>query len=80
VEDLYATDDYPDLRMLAEAFLEYDQAFGMWRFLHVQVVERIIGPNTGGTGGSLGAKALRDTLNNRFFPGLWDVRAQFFKT
>jgi tryptophan 2,3-dioxygenase len=78
-EQLYATDAYLELRMLAEGFLAYDQAFGMWRFLHVQLVERILGPNTGGTGGSLGAKALRDTLTNRFFPGLWEVRAKFFK-
>ena len=50
----------------------------MWRFLHVEVIERVIGPATPGTGGSLGAKALRDTLGNRFFPELWAVRAKFY--
>lgn len=77
-EQIYATDQFIDLRLLAEGFLEYEQSFSMWRFLHVQLVERIIGPDTQGTGGSLGGKALRDTLTNRFFPSLWAVRAKFY--
>lgn len=77
-EQLYATDDYLDLRMLSEGLLAYEQAFGLWRFLHVQMVERILGPDTGGTGGSLGAKSLRATLENRFFHQIWSVRAKFF--
>jgi tryptophan 2,3-dioxygenase len=64
--------------MLADGLLEYEQEFGMWRFLHVQLVERILGPGTPGTGGSLGASALRQTLTNRFFPELWAVRAEFY--
>ena len=78
MEQVYSTDDHRDLRMLAEQLLEYEQSFGMWRFLHVQLVERILGPNTSGTGGSLGAKALRDTLDNRFFTSLWAIRARFY--
>lgn len=77
-EQIYATDEHVELRMLAEGFLEYEQAFGMWRFLHVQLVERILGPDTKGTGGSLGSKSLRETLMNRFFPSLWAVRAKFY--
>lgn len=77
-QKLYSTDDHLDLRMLAEALLAYEQAFGRWRFIHVQLVERIIGVGTVGTGGSLGARALRATLENRFFPQLWDVRAGIF--
>jgi tryptophan 2,3-dioxygenase len=77
-QQIYATDQHRDLRMLAEQFLEYEQSFGMWRFLHVQLVERILGPSTSGTGGSLGAKALRETLNNRFFTSLWAIRAEFY--
>jgi tryptophan 2,3-dioxygenase len=76
--DLYATNEHLELRMLAEGLLAYEQEFGMWRFLHVQMVERIIGPGTRGTGGSLGAAALRDTLGNRFFTRLWAVRAEFY--
>lgn len=77
-EQVYATDDHRTLRMLAEQLLEYEQSFGMWRFLHVQLVERILGPNTTGTGGSLGAQALRETLANRFFSSLWATRAKFY--
>ena len=43
----------------AEALLEYEQLFGQWRFNHVQLVERVIGPSTSGTGGTLGS-ALSD--------------------
>lgn len=75
---MYATDDHRELRILAEGLLTYEQEFAMWRFLHVEVIERVIGPSTPGTGGSLGAKALRDTLGNRFFPELWAVRAEFY--
>lgn len=78
VHDLYGTENHLDLRMLAEGLLAYEQTFGRWRFVHVQMVERIIGVGTVGTGGSLGAKALRATLENRFFPTLWDVRAGIF--
>ena len=66
------------LLMLAEGLLEYEQSFALWRFLHVQLVERIIGPGTGGTGGTLGAKYLQRTVSQRFFPKLWEVRARFF--
>ena len=78
LEQVYSTDDYRELQMLAEGLLEYEQNFGMWRFLHVQLVERIIGPNTGGTGGTLGSKYLQRTVSQRFFPDLWSVRAKFF--
>ncbi len=64
--------------LLAEALVEYDQGFQLWRYLHVQLVERIIGPDTGGTGGTLGARYLQHTLRQRFFPELWDVRRRFF--
>jgi tryptophan 2,3-dioxygenase len=63
---------------LAEELLEYEQGFARWRFLHVQLVERIIGPLTGGTGGTLGAKYLQRTLGQRFFPNLWAVRTRLY--
>jgi tryptophan 2,3-dioxygenase len=66
--------------LLAEALLEYDQGFQLWRYLHVQMVERIIGPHTGGTGGTLGARYLQDTLRQKFFPQLWEVRRKFFES
>ena len=61
LEQVYAETNQRPLQMLAEGLLEYEQGFAMWRFLHVQLVERIIGPGTGGTGGTLGSKYLQKT-------------------
>jgi tryptophan 2,3-dioxygenase len=79
LEQVYAETNQRPLQMLAEGFLEYEQGFAMWRFLHVQLVERIIGPTTSGTGGTLGSKYLQKTISQRFFPKLWEVRSKFFK-
>jgi tryptophan 2,3-dioxygenase len=78
LESLYIGPEPTPLFLLAEGLLEYEQQFALWRFLHVQLVERIIGPATGGTGGTLGAKYLQRTVNQRFFPELWAVRAKFY--
>ena len=78
LEALYVGPGPTMLFFLAEALLEYEQQFGQWRFKHVQLVERIIGPGTGGTGGTLGARYLQRTIDQRFFPKLWEVRAKFF--
>lgn len=78
LEQVYTDESQRPLQMLAEGLLEYEQGFAMWRFLHVQLVERIIGPNTTGTGGTLGSKYLQKTVSQRFFPDLWAVRAKFF--
>jgi tryptophan 2,3-dioxygenase len=66
------------LFFLAEGLLEYEQQFSLWRFLHVQLVERVIGPGTGGTGGTLGARYLQRTVSQRFFPALWAVRSRLY--
>ena len=78
LESLYTGPEPTPLFLLAEGLLEYEQQFAQWRFLHVQLVERIIGPGTGGTGGTLGAKYLQRTVSQRFFPELWAVRAKFY--
>lgn len=78
LEQVYTDNSQRPLQMLAEGLLEYEQGFAMWRFLHVQLVERIIGPNTTGTGGTLGSKYLQKTISQRFFPKLWEVRAKFY--
>jgi tryptophan 2,3-dioxygenase len=79
VEQVYSEAHQRPLQMLAEGLLEYEQGFALWRFLHVQLVERIIGPATSGTGGTLGSKYLQKTISQRFFPTLWEVRSKFFK-
>jgi tryptophan 2,3-dioxygenase len=78
LEQVYTEHEHGYLAQLAEGLLAYEQHFAQWRFLHVQLVERIIGPGTGGTGGTLGAKYLQRTLQNRFFPALWAVRSKFY--
>ena len=45
----------------------------------MQLVERILGPDTGGTGGTLGARYLMRTISQRFFPKLWEVRARLYQ-
>lgn len=63
---------------IAEELLEYEMEFGQWRFKHAQLVERMLGPATSGTGGSTGANMLHRTTSIRFFPKLAEVRAKFF--
>lgn len=78
LESLYTGPGPGMLFFLAEGLLEYEQLFAEWRFKHVMLVERILGPDTGGTGGTLGARYLARTVSQRFFPELWKVRAQFY--
>jgi tryptophan 2,3-dioxygenase len=78
LEALYVGERPTTLFFLAEALLEYEQQFGQWRFKHVQLVERVLGPLTGGTGGTLGARYLARTIDQKFFPALWAVRAKFY--
>ena len=63
---------------IAEQLLEFEMEFGQWRFVHAQLVERMLGPATTGTGGSSGAAMLHRTTSIRFFPKLAEVRAKFF--
>ena len=62
------------LHALAEALSEYEMRFAEWRFSHIQVVERVIGDRSPGTGGSAGIGYLARTLHYRFFPELWEAR------
>ena len=76
VSDLYRhSDDHADLLELAEALLDHDEGFRLWRLRHVEMVERQIGDKPG-TGGSTGVRYLQSTLGKRFFPQLWEVRSQ----
>lgn len=58
---------------LAEALLEHDEYFSLWRSHHIKMVERMVGTKRG-TGGSEGVGYLQKTLDKRFFPELWEAR------
>jgi len=62
-----------DLYLLAEALIEFDEMFMLWRLHHVEMVERMIGSKPG-TGGSEGVGYLRRTLSRKLFPALWELR------
>ncbi|MER3427911.1 MAG: tryptophan 2,3-dioxygenase [Pyrinomonas sp.] len=59
--------------MLAESLIEHDEQFQLWRAHHVRMVERMVGTKRG-TGGSEGVNYLRTTLDQKFFPELWEAR------
>jgi tryptophan 2,3-dioxygenase len=54
--------------------IEFDELFMGWRLRHIQLVERMIGTRTG-TGGHAGSMYLRQTLDKKFFPELWEARS-----
>lgn len=64
-----------ELQTLCEFLIEFDEQIILWRFRHVQMVERMIGMKHG-TGGSLGVPYLETTLKRKFFPELWEARTQ----
>ena len=64
-----------DLYELAEKLVDLEYRFHLWRFSHMKTVERIIGAKVG-TGGTSGVTYLKKALELRFYPELWDVRAE----
>src|SRR5690606_30379817 len=66
-------EQYWDLYELAEKLVDIEDWLQQWRFRHMKTVERIIGYKIG-TGGSSGVNYLREVLDHRFFPELWDLR------
>jgi tryptophan 2,3-dioxygenase len=69
-----------DLFLLAEALLEYDELFGLWRIHHRMMVERSLSAATKGTGHTTGVRYLDRTLTYpHFFPELWQARATLWE-
>lgn len=62
-----------DAYEMAEKLIDIEEQFGLWRYRHMRVVERVIGFKTG-TGGSSGVPFLRQMIDHRFFPELIEVR------
>ena len=59
---------------ICERFVDLDEGLQEWRYRHVKMVERTIGAKLG-TGGSMGAAYLRQTLFTPLSPDLWAIRA-----
>jgi tryptophan 2,3-dioxygenase len=66
---------YGQLWDLAEALVDHDQAWSLWRARHVLMAERQIGTKAG-TGGSAGGAYLRTRIQLRFYPELWELRSR----
>ena len=58
-----------------EELVDLEDNFQLWRFRHLQVVQRTIGHKVG-TGGSSGVDFLRRALDLTFFPELYEVRTR----
>ncbi len=73
VEIYHAAKPDSTIRSLCEGLIKLDEQIALWRYRHVQMVERMIGMKPG-TGGSMGVAYLKTTLSKRFFPELWQAR------
>jgi tryptophan 2,3-dioxygenase len=73
VEILTHDEKYFKEYQLAEALIEHDEYFSLWRSHHIKMVERMVGAKPG-TGGSEGVGYLQKTLDKKFFPELWEAR------
>jgi tryptophan 2,3-dioxygenase len=63
----------PDVSVLLELMVDFDEGLQEWRYRHVKMVERTIGVKMG-TGGSSGVDFLKKTLFMPVFPDLWEIR------
>ncbi|MFV1883701.1 MAG: tryptophan 2,3-dioxygenase [Balneola sp.] len=66
----------PELALVCELFVDFDEGLQEWRYRHVKMVERTIGRKKG-TGGSDGVAYLQKTTNHSIFPDLWAIRSEF---
>ncbi len=66
----------PELALVCELLVDFDEGLQEWRYRHVKMVERTIGRKKG-TGGSHGVKYLKTTTGHAIFPDLWAIRSEF---
>jgi tryptophan 2,3-dioxygenase len=76
VDDVYRRHEelFP-LHDVAERLLDFDERVRVFRFHHLQLVERIIG---GGVVGTMGTpvEVLQQRMEHLFYKELWEVRNQ----
>jgi tryptophan 2,3-dioxygenase len=68
-------DAHWDMYEMCEKLVDIDEQYSLWRYRHTKVVERVIGYKRG-TGGTAGVNYLRQMVDDRLFPELWDVRTE----
>lgn len=68
-------EQHADLVLLAEVLMDVAESFARWRYVHLTVVQRVLGGKPG-TGGTTGVPWLGRIAEHRFFPELWSVRAR----
>lgn len=74
--DVYVhAERYPLYLAFAEALIDYDEVFQLFRTQHFKLAQRMIGPGSIGTGGTP-MDMLERTLRDSFYPELWEVRNQ----
>ena len=74
--DVYThSQQHPLLLACAEALIDYDEIFQLFRTQHFKLAQRMIGPGSIGTGGTP-MTILERTLKDSFYPALWEVRNQ----
>jgi tryptophan 2,3-dioxygenase len=73
VELMTHSEEFYKEYQLAEALIDHDEYFSLWRSHHIKMVERMVGAKPG-TGGSEGVGYLQKTLHKKFFPELWEAR------
>jgi tryptophan 2,3-dioxygenase len=72
--DLYADPgERVGFYLVCEALVDYDEHWTRWRQEHIALVERTLGANARGTGGTVIAY-LQRTVRYRYFPVLWRLR------
>ena len=87
VAKIYTDAGANDLMMLAEAMIELDEGFQLYREHHLRMAERMIGHKLGtgvadvhyafgkqGPMGTQGVAYLSSTVKKKFFPVLWEAR------
>jgi tryptophan 2,3-dioxygenase len=66
--------EHHDAYRVAEALITYDEMFQKFRFAHIQLLHRTIGPNALSLKG-LDVNKINDGLQSKLFPQLWQVRS-----
>lgn len=72
VDVYHGSPDDPEYR-LAEALIEWDERFALWRVRHYKIATRVIGHDVVGTKGTP-VDVLARLIVQKFFPELWRVR------